>query len=508
MTEADTMPHEIELKLWLPPGGREKIEAFPAFVAAEAEVSEQTTTYFDTPELSLARAGFSLRVRRIGDRWVQTVKAATPGQGPASQRSEWEWPVPSNWPVMQPLQEMPTADVVGPLAARLQAAFATNIRRSSRLLQLEDGAIVEASIDEGVIETESAHSPVRELELELKAGPIAPLYRLAISLHEAAWLRLDPESKASLGYRLWAGLRPKARKAAHVELECGISAAEAFRRIVGSGLGHLIDNVPPALLGDVEGVHQMRIAVRRLRSAMKLFEPELASDCGAHFDCELRDLGHVLGDGRDWDVFIEQTIPAAISAQPCDQDLKALREAASRARDACHARIKDALQSPKFTSLVLELAAWAEEGGLHPDLLGQGLCKKVEKLAPDLLDRVASRARKRGRRITRRSGEELHALRKALKKLRYDTEYLAGLYRRKAAKRYEDRCHELQTVLGAINDARMTPLLAEAVAASGEAELDPALTRLAQWSDAHRTEAASRLKAAWKDFRRARPPWQ
>lgn len=502
------MPKEVELKLWLPPGGREKIEAFPAFRAAQPDISEQTTTYFDTPELSLALVGFSLRVRRIGDRWVETLKAVKPGQGAASERGEWEWPIAGSVPVIEPLQETPVADVVRVIGPRLQPVFATKIQRSSRVLQLEDGTTIETSIDEGAIETESARLPVRELELELKAGPIAPLYRLAIALHEAAWLRLDPESKASRGYRLWAGLWPKARKAAHVALESGTSAAEAFRRIIGAGLAHLIENVPPALLGDVEGVHQMRIAVRRLRSAMKLFEPEIVSDCGARFDGELRDLGHVLGDGRDWDVFTEQTIPAALSEQSRDRDLTALREAAARMRDGCHSRIKDALQSPRFTSLLLELAAWAEEGGTHPELLGQGLSKKVEELAPDLLDRVASRARKRGRHIVRRSDEELHALRKALKRLRYDTEYFAGLYRRKATKRYEDRCHELQTLLGTVNDARVTPRLAEGLATNGEGELDPALARLAAWSDARRTEAMKRLKAAWKDFREATPPWQ
>ena len=501
------MPKEVELKLWLPPGGREKVEAVPAFVAAEAAISQQVTTYFDTPELSLAGVGFSLRVRRIGERWVQTLKAATTGQGPASQRDEWEWPVASSRPVIDCLQETPVADLVPLIGARAQPVFATNIQRSSRTLQLEGGAIVEASIDEGVIETESARSPVRELELELKKGRIAPLYRLALALHETAWLRIDPESKASRDYRLWAGLKPSARKAAHLDLQNGISAAEAFRCMIGTGLAHLVDNVPPALLGDVEGVHQMRIAVRRLRSALKLFETELASDPGTHFDDELRQLGHVLGDGRDWDVFTEQTIPAAVSSQSSDQDLKALGEAASRMREDCHSRIKDALQSPRFTSLVLGLAAWTEDGSLRPEQLGQRLHKKVEKLAPDLLDRMARRAHKRGVHITHRSGEELHALRKALKKLRYDADYLSGLYRRKPTKRYRDRCHELQTLLGEINDACMTPRLAEAVAANARAELDPAVARLAEWSDAQRTVAMRRLKAAWEDFRSARPPW-
>jgi inorganic triphosphatase YgiF len=500
---------EVELKLWLPPGGREKVETFPAFAAVEAEQRHELTTYFDTSELTLAHAGFSLRLRRTGNRLVQTLKTLAIGAGLAAQRGEWEWPVPSTEPVLDFLAETPAAEVSRELRGRLKPVFTTGIQRTVRVLQLSDGAVVEASLDAGVIETEGARCPARELELELKHGPIGPVYSLAISLHEAAWLRIDPESKASRGYRLAAGFLPKARKAAHLDLPGNMRAAEAFRCIMGAGLAHLVENMPPALLGDAEGVHQMRVAVRRLRSATKLFEAELVGEDAARFDGELRDLGRVLGEGRDWDVFVEETIPAAMRATNCKEaDLKLLCESAAGARDVAHKRIKEVLESPAFTSLVLRLAAWAEKGALRPELLECSTPQELKKLAPKLLGRMAKRVRKRGSHITRRSGEELHALRKALKKLRYGAEYFSGLYPRKAAKQYRDRCEELQTLLGAINDANMTPRLAKELVISDAGELHHGIAALVQWTDARRIKAMHRLKAAWKDFRSTTPPWQ
>src|SRR6478735_7374841 len=91
-------PLEVELKLRLPPAGHIRLEQLPAFRAAEAEQRHEVTTYYDTPGLDLRRQGAALRVRRSGDRRVQTLKRQDRGNRVAASRGEWEWDIGTDQP--------------------------------------------------------------------------------------------------------------------------------------------------------------------------------------------------------------------------------------------------------------------------------------------------------------------------------------------------------------------------------------------------------------------------
>ena len=110
----------------------------------------------------------------------------------------------------------------------------------------------------------------------MRKGSPGALYRLALALHAEAPFAIETESKAERGLRLRDGDAPKPRKAEPRPLVPGLSGAEAFRRILGEALGHMLANVAAAKAGDAEGVHQLRVGVRRLRSALRLFAPDLA----------------------------------------------------------------------------------------------------------------------------------------------------------------------------------------------------------------------------------------
>ena len=86
-------------------------------------------------------------------------------------------------------------------------------------------------------------------------------------------------------------------------------AIEALRVIIGETLGHLLTNQPAALAGDPEGVHQVRIAIRRIRSALRLFSPHLEAHARRLFEGELRRAGRTIGEARDWDVFCDEILP-------------------------------------------------------------------------------------------------------------------------------------------------------------------------------------------------------
>jgi triphosphatase len=253
----------------------------------------------------------------------------------------------------------------------------------------------------------------------------------------------------------------------------------------------------------------MRVAIRRLRTALVLFESHLEPHVTERFEAELKRLGQVLGEARDWDVFCLDTLPEAMDNTPAAAGWEhLLREAAETERRAAHRRVEEELGGPVLTGFVLGTAAWIEEGTARPTLLDdKGMRQRVAKLAPELLDRVAAKVVQRGKRLGRRSDEELHALRKSLKKLRYSVDDLAGLYRRKAVKAYLRGCKELQKLLGSMNDAAVAGKLANELSAGDRAGLAPAVGALATWSERRRDKARNDLSAAWATFRKASPFW-
>ncbi|MBN9561608.1 MAG: CHAD domain-containing protein [Alphaproteobacteria bacterium] len=506
MAKPDAGPVEIELKLRLPPGSHAALEQVPALSAVRAEQRREITRYFDTEDRALFANGFVLRVRSRGNRRIQTLKSAPSDGGVAPARGEWEWPVEREEPDAALLAETPARDIAATLdGRRLEALFVTDIERSTRQLVLDDDTHVEVALDEGTIEAGDAREKVDELELELKSGALGPLYRLAIELHEAVPMWLAPESKSARGYRLRDGTAPRAPHATKLRLDPKVRTNEAFRVIVASGLSQILENIAAAEAAAPEGIHQLRIGLRRVRSALVLFAPLLEPNAAALFERELKRLGQVFGERRDRDVLCLQTLPAVahdLGASWIDR----LRPPAEAYRASANGPVQEALHGAGLTSLALGLAAWCEEGLEHPAHLGhKRLGKRLANVAPDLLDRMARKVARRAKRAD--TPESLHGLRKSLKKLRYSTEFVAGLYKPKAVKRYRKRCEALQELLGTINDARVTPRLADDMLGVRGTELAPAFAQLAAWSAEQERKALRRLDEALTKFRRTEPFW-
>ena len=449
-----------------------------------------------------------MRVRRTGGRRVQTLKANGAANSVALRRGEWEWPIEQDEPDLGLLAQLPLDGAPpGRIDGHLQPVFVTDIRRTVCGLRLVGGTRAEAALDEGGIAAGEAREPVSELELELKAGAPGPLYRLALDLHAAVPLAVSAESKAERGARLRTGEAPAAHKAADPHLPHDADVADGMRRVVESCLGQFVANRAAALAGSPEGVHQTRISMRRLRSALMLFDAHLRRRASKRFDNRLRRLGRVLGEARDWDVFCLETLPAAAKAVP-GENWVGLREAAEAERQLAHRRLRDELSGPAATGLVLELAA---EGAGEPGasaLLKRSAHRSLATEAPDMLDRLARKAAKRGRRLERLSEDELHALRKSLKKLRYGMDFLGGLYGHKQVKAYVHHCKELQEGLGSLNDAAVAESLAQRLGGGDPARLAVPAEAVARWGRERRAKAVRHLAGGWKEFKAASPFWR
>jgi len=496
---SDRAPIETEIKLRAPPDAIDALERHPALACAAAEERREVTTYFDTPKLDLARRHRSLRIRQSGGRRIQTAKAAR-GDGVAAQRSEWERPIEADTPDLSLLADTPIgAALRGWAASELRPVFVTDIHRTARLLRVDGETAVEAALDRGTISAAGRSEPVSELELELKQGNPGALYRLAIELTSAAPLTLEPASKAERGLRLGSGERPAPAKAPELSFARDITAVEAFGKIVRSTLGHMVANMLAARIGDPEGVHQLRVAIRRLRAALVLFRPVLRRETTGRFNEELRRMGQVFGKARDWDVFVGETLPA-VEAQGAERGwLDLLRGRAGQWRAAAQADMRRELDGPAFTTLLLGLGGWIEDGAGDPTLLGNAALRRpIAELAPALLGRMARKAARRRKRLKGASREELHVWRKSIKKLRYGFEFLAPLYPLGKLAAVVDPCEKLQELLGRLNDEAVTPALAEQLMEGGHADLAPALGVLAGWAEARGRKALRRVPKHWR----------
>jgi triphosphatase len=265
-------PREIELKLIVDRDGIAALEAAP-LVAAHASgrpaVRNLDATYYDTEDRSLQRAGLSLRVRADGRRYIQTLKSA-PAEDNPMHRGEWEVPVPS----MAPLPAAHSEILPEPLRTLrpddLRPMFTTAVRRRQRLLAFADASI-EIAFDRGVIEAGERTLPLCEVELELKSGSPASLYEAALQLFDHHPFRLGVESKAARGYALACNCLPPVVKAPPITLDSHTPIGETFGGILRATHAQVLGNQAAVENGsDPEGVHQIRVGLRRLRSALSL----------------------------------------------------------------------------------------------------------------------------------------------------------------------------------------------------------------------------------------------
>jgi len=414
------------------------------------------STYYDTPDHALARRGSSLRVRRRGRSFTQTVKAAASPSESGLARGEWEDPVAGETPD-------PRAPRTGPflspeIAGQLRPLFRTEVSRLTIAWSPEPETWIEAAVDRGLIRDgdKTPPSPISEIELELKSGETAALYDVALKLLQAAPLRLERRSKAERGYRL-AAPEPGPAKAVHAEpldLHPGLSAETVLRRVGRACLDHLLRNEAAALAGNAEGIHQMRVAVRRLRAILSVFAPLLAKDQRRWAAGELRWFADALGEARDLDVFTTTLLPPARAALPPASEFERLALAAAQRHRAARAAATGAISSVRYTEALLGLLRWLDgedwrSGG------AADLQQPIGAVAPALLDRCRDKAERRGRRFTEQSAKKRHRLRIALKQLRYAAELVGGLYDADRTRPFIQRLKRLQDELGDANDVRV-----------------------------------------------------
>jgi inorganic triphosphatase YgiF len=521
-----TTPHpvEIELKLALPP---QQVEAFLKLMARRRSTpvhQELITRYFDTPNFALSAQGIALRVRRSGRRWLQTLKTEGERQGGLSRRAEYEMAVARGTPDWGRFPADALALVPDALRAQLVPVFETRFKRTAWLLKGRGGAQIEVALDVGEVRTLKGinagerSQPICEIELELKAGQPDVLFALAL-----AWagqfdcLPFDI-SKAERGVRLAHGVADAPLKSVPLVLDRAMSVEDGFAAICQTCLAQFQANLPGVLASDdIEYVHQARVALRRLRAALRLTRKA----CVLPDDLldGLRTLADALGPARDWDVLCDETLPAIAPHYPDSEAWQRGMQALQAHRAEVRAAMRAALMRARPGAWLLALQRWLLQQGWRdaPD------AQRIVQVSP--LKKWARRALQKGHRPIARGARDFgqlhaaqrHALRIAIKRQRYAAEFFQTLFGGHRQARYLAVLRDAQDSLGRANDAHIawgllttahtTPHVVDR-SPLGPADTGPMGDFVLGWLAAQQADAANGASARYlRAFLKLKPYW-
>ncbi len=415
----------------------------------ERSQSDLLTTYFDTGKRKLKRHGLTLRVRRDGDKRLQTVKS---GNGARFGRGEWEMEIKDDAPDLGKADGTPLAEIASKkLRRKLRPLFTTSVHRSTLPIRTRRSEI-ELAVDRGRIVAAQRECPIQELELELKRGRLMDLFRVARTIGRASRAELDLCSKSARGYALTQGEERPVIAADRSALDDDMSAGEAFRTLARATMRHFSGNADPVRDGNGEGIHQMRVGLRRLRAAISLFSDVLSGNRLEKIKTELKWLTGELAPAREIDVFVKENVEPASRDALLRRGGKAIKQEFGERRERAFDRARNAVNSERFRSLLIDTLEWIEA---DTTIAAKRAKMPVAAFASRLLRRRIRKARKSGRHLDGMSARERHKFRIRIKKIRYATEFFDGLFdkdERKRLARLSKHLKKVQDALGSLND--------------------------------------------------------
>jgi inorganic triphosphatase YgiF len=476
---------EFELKFQVPDERLAAVEA--ALRRGAVERQRLRARYFDTPLEALARHCLVLRLRQEGRAWVQAAKG--PGRD-AFHRLEHEVPVASGEEApdiarhgRHPVGKLLRA-ALGDAAHELRPVFETDVTRLTRMVETA-GTAVEIALDRGRVRAGRRSHPIQEIEFELKQGSPAAAAELAGSWAREHGLWLDPLSKSALGRRLAEGVTEAPPVQARRPEGKVDGPGALLASILGAALEQVLGNARELAVGagNDEHVHQLRVGLRRLRTALR----ELHGIAGLQaldpaIEPALRALFQVLGQHRDRATLLpalEQELagagaPPLAGWQPPLPDLPA------------------AVREPAFQSALLQLIVLAQELQEAPD---DGKLAATRKTVAARLRKLQRQVQRDGKRFEQLEVPRRHRVRKRLKRLRYLAELVRPLFAARAVDRFVRALQALQDALGEYQDASTARALFEA-----HAQRHPAAWFAVGWLAARERELAADCQHACRQM--------
>ena len=496
---------------------------------ATGETREISDGYFDTEDWRIHRAGYALRIRRAGEKKVEaTMKRLAATSTKVGVRNRREISEPLDAPEIDVLNGAtgPVGDRVRALTGpeELRPLFEVRTRRSTYNLMLDGFRAGEIALDETAIPLEEEAEParIRRVEVEVEPELFDRLEPFVERLREEC--RLSPAVASKYESGLFArGITPPAPPDfGPTAVDGSLSTGEFAFRVLRNQFGIFLAHEPGTRIGeDPEELHDMRVATRRMRAAMKIFEGALPVRARAFRD-SLKWVAGALGEVRDLDVQLGRLEGWVSDAAPEDQEpLTALRAVFEGRRAKARKAMLRVLDSRRYERLVTSFAGFLQKG---PSRRAAGARQPIMEAAPGLVRKPYRKVRKLGDPLTAESsGEEFHELRKKGKRLRYALEFLSEIYG-EPIKEFIGPLKDLQDVLGDHQDAEVaTSHLRELSVARGRGRKLPPETIFVMGGISHRYEIQARelrsrfpetyrmaVRKKWKKLRRvlekANPP--
>ena len=483
------------LRLAFSAAGLSALAAASAPASTPAPRAKNTSeTWYDTAALTLLRHGYGLSTGKTRRGHVQTLRrgaemeicatAAIPSALPDPAAFAPEW-----------------AEPLAALLAETPLAPAFGIR--TRSLTYRTGA-VELRFETGCIQTATEKLPFHELVL---SGPDTELYQQALALAAANPLLLQPATPAQRGIWAVGATRPAAVKAGPGLTE-DISLDAAITRLTQSCLTQFTANWAAFGAGPAtDAVHQMRVAMRRLRSVLGLFNRAFAAPEFEALRAEARCIANVMGEARDWDVFTALLREGPLEALPHEPGFAAILTQCAAFRATGYAAVRALLADPATTRFLLSAELFLARHGWRNGLAVEDLARlagPARDFAAANLDRLHRKVRKRGRHLTHSGPHERHLTRIELKKLRYAAELFGGLFARGKVRAYTSMAAQLQEELGLLNDLATAESLLARLDGTTPDETRAIGIVLGWCSHAARADARP-LAKRWKAFTQSRP---
>ncbi len=450
---------EIELKFQVPAARREAL--LRAVSTTTARRTRLQAVYFDTPALALAQAGLALRLRKEGRAWVQALK----GRDGLMSRLEHEVPLPAQAGVpaldVQRHAGTPAGSALAVVlaaqpggAGELRPLYRTDVMRLHRLVR-HGGAVLELAYDRGHLLAGERRQVIDEVEFELKSGDPAALVALALRWVQRFGLWWDVRPKSEQGVRLALGREqvPAVKAQAPAWHRDQTTPRQALTAALQAALAQALPNAAElaSQRGQTEHLHQLRVALRRLRAALRMFAPWSGdAEAALALEAAWREPFAVLGAARDSDV-LAQTLQPRLQA--------AGAPAFDWPQSPPDAGPGDCVRGLGFNTLLLQTLAFT----LRP--------APPEAAAPELGAAARKLLRPAWRRLLREADgfasadiAARHRLRKRLKRLRYAVEFLLPLFRRKPARRQLRAMGAALGALGELNDLEVALALCRTLA--------------------------------------------
>jgi len=481
-----------------------RVQPLAACRAGRAGHAALKIVWHDTAEGALAARGLALSETQ--GQW--RVERLTPGDIPG-------WPPATPAPILgqaPSIDALPKTLLGGVSAESLGPVAAFNGRRRDVALRVAE-APARLTVLEGSLRSLLLDEPVCRLIFSGDAPAMA-----ALAAETACHVLLRPPAAGLAAHALAAakGAPPQPRRLGAPVVPADASVAEAIETIVA----HLADVIlywatQVGLSASPEPVHQMRVAVRRLRSALSVFRRAVPDDPTWLDDLAVRlqSLATLLGGARDWDVFLAETGASVAEALPGDRRIAGMLAAAARKRLAAYQQVREFLAAPengqdswRRLALTLALLPTRRPWSLH-NSPAQAAClaRPASDYAAGALDRRLKQLLSAGPSLEGLPHEQLHDIRKQAKRVRYTIEFFAPLFPEKAVRKYLARMQDLQEEFGTLNDTAVAAGLVATL--GGGADRAFAAGAVQGFGAARMLRAERRVQRTWARFYRQTPFW-